>query len=187
VLPPTIALMRRFHFASARWFRLPMKAVVIAVAVFALLSVYPSLTGDVPAEQRRALAGLLVLFGFVALGVTFSALIDDGAIELAADVLHVRFESFVRIDVPLASIVAVRAIDPQPRWRYRFGLATDWEARLSCSHGGQLVELELAEPLRIRLWPRAVEVSKLWLGVREHGDFIAAIERELAQSVRRAA
>lgn len=187
VLSPTIALMRRFHFASARWFRLPMKTIVIAVAVFALLSVYPSLTGGVPAEQRRALAGMLVLFAFVALGVTFTALIDDGNIELGADTLHVRFESFVRIEVPLASIIAVRTIDPRPGWRYRFGLATDWKKRLSCSHGGQLVELELAQPQRIQLWPRAVQVRLLWLGVREHGEFIAAIERELAQSVQRAA
>ena len=44
--------MRRYHFASARWFRLPMKVTVLAVSVFALLSVYPSLTGGVAADQR---------------------------------------------------------------------------------------------------------------------------------------
>jgi hypothetical protein len=174
--------MRTFSFASARWFRLPMKVIVIAVAVFALASVWPALTGDVAAEQRKALAGLAVVAAFVTIGVTFSALIDDGGIELTGDLLQVRFESFVRIDVPVASIVAVRAIDPRPRWRYRFGLATDWQERLSCSHGGKMVEIELADAIPLKLWPRTVHIRRLWLGVREHSAFIDAIEGAFART-----
>ena len=73
--------------------------------------------------------------------------------------------------------VAVRYVDPRPAWRYRFGLSTNFEDRIACSHGGRLVEVELARAWRTRLWPRDIGVRRFWLGVREHEEFVAALER----------
>jgi hypothetical protein len=179
--------MRRYHFVSARWFRLPMKVTVIAVSVFALLSLYPSLINGDAGEQRKALLGLLVLLGFVGLGVTFTVLIDDGHVEIGPESLHIRFESFIHFEVPLAAIVAARRIDPRPRWRYRFGLSTDWRDRIACSHGGGLVEIELAHQHEIKLWPRVVPMRRLWLGVREQEAFLESIQRLLQREGAKAA
>jgi hypothetical protein len=71
----------------------------------------------------------------------------------------------------------VRSIDPRPHWRYRFGLSTNYTDRVACSHGGPLVEIELARPLAVRLWPRHLAVQRVWLGVREHTAFLDALNR----------
>lgn len=176
---------QRFRFASVRWFRLPLKVVLIATAVFALMSIMPSLTDGTGPEQRRALIGLLAVIGFVSLGAALSAGLADSIIEIDDAALAVRFESFMHITVPLAAIAAVRAVDPQPRWRYRFGLSTDWRERISCSHGASMVELELSEPVNVKLWPRAVAMHRLWLGVEERDAFIDALQVRIAALGRR--
>jgi hypothetical protein len=77
----------------------------------------------------------------------------------------------------VSDIIVVRLVNPRPAWRFRFGLSTDFEGRICCSHGGQLVEIELARRWRTRLWPRHIGVSRFWLGVTDYGAFIEALRR----------
>jgi hypothetical protein len=79
--------------------------------------------------------------------------------------------------VPVDDIIAVRAIDPRPHWRYRFGLSTNFLDRIACSHGGPLIEIELAHAWRTRLWPRHIEVRRFWLATRDHDRFVLALQR----------
>jgi hypothetical protein len=177
-------MQRRFRFADAFWFRVPLKALVLCVAVFAFLSLYPALTGGTRQEHERALFGLTVLGGFMIAAAAFTVAINDSHVEIDDDFLYVRFEAFFSATIPIADIVAVRAIDPRPRWRYRFGLSTNVTDRVACSHGGPMVEIELARPQMTRLWPRVLRVSRFWLAVREHDAFAAELRR-LAHRSRR--
>ena len=172
----------RFHFADAFWFRVPLKALVLGVAVFAFLSLYPALTGGSAQDHERALFGLTVLAGFMVSATVFTVAINDSHVEFDDEFLHVRFEAFFSATIPLADIVGVRVIDPRPRWRYRFGLATNFEDRISCSHGGTLVEIELSRPQMTRLWPRTLPVTRFWIAVREHEAFAAEMRLVAARS-----
>jgi hypothetical protein len=156
-----------------------MRVLVVAVAAFALVSVYPTLIGDVPGHRLNALFGMAFVLCFVVLGTVFAALIDESAVDLDDEALSIQFESFFHLVVPLNDIAAIRAIDPQPRWRYRLGLSTDWQERISCSHGGHFVEIELNARVSVRLWPRAVRVKRLWLGLVERDAFITDITARL--------
>lgn len=167
----------RFHFADAFWFRVPLKALVLGVAVFAFLSLYPALTRGSAQEHERALFGLTVLGGFMVAAAVFTVAINDSHVEFDEAFLHVRFEAFFSATIPLADIISVRVIDPRPRWRYRFGLATNFEDRISCSHGGTMVEIELSRPQMTRLWPRVLPVTHFWIAVREHQAFAAELLR----------
>jgi hypothetical protein len=176
---------RRFLFADAFWFRLPLRVLIISVAVFALVSLYPAFVNGTSQDHERAIMGLMVVAGFVVTGTVFSVAINDGYVELDADRLYIRFEAFFTAEIPIADIVAVRRIDPQPRWRYRFGLGTNFEDRISCSHGGSLVELELARAWRTRVWPRHIAARRFWLAVGDLDGFIAEVERAIAPAQRR--
>ena len=182
---PVSSMETRFHFADAFWFRVPLKALVLGVAVFAFLSLYPALTGGSARDHERALFGLTVLAGFMVSATVFAVAINDSHVEFADQVLHVRFEAFFTATIPLADIVNVRVIDPQPRWRYRFGLATNFEDRISCSHGGTIVEIELSRPQMTRLWPRVLPVTRFWIAVREHEAFAAELRRVAAPVIDR--
>jgi len=166
-------MTRRFHFADAFWFRVPLRAVVVAMAVFALLSLWPAILQGSPDDRQRAVFGLVVAGGFVVMASIFAVAVDDGHVEVDGETLRIRFEAFFHARVPLADVVAVRAIDPQPRWRYRFGLSTDFVERIACSHGGPLVEIELARACETKLWPRRIRARRFWLGLREHDEFLA--------------
>lgn len=166
----------RFTFADAFWFRLPLRALMVATSAFALVMLYPALSEGTAQEAERALFGLAIVIWFVVTGAVFAAAINDGYVEIEGETLSVRFESFFRARFPLADIVAVREVDPRPRWRYRFGLSTNFTDRVSCSHGGRFVEVELARPHRVRLWPRDVDVRRLWLAVREHDRLLAELQ-----------
>ncbi len=150
---------------------------MLAVAVFALVSLYPALAGGTREEHERALFGLTVLAGFMIAAAVFAVAINDSHVEIDDEYLHVRFEAFFAASIRLADIIAVRVIEPKPGWRYRFGLSTNLEDRIACSHGGQFVEIELAEPHLIRLWPRSLPVTRLWLAVREHDAFLEELHR----------
>jgi hypothetical protein len=167
----------RFSFADAFWFRVPLKVLVLSVAVFAFLSLYPALTGGSAKDHERALFGLTVLGGFMLAATVFTVAINDSHVAIDAGHLRVRFEAFFSVDIPLAEIVAVRTVDPRPHWRYRFGLATNFTDRISCSHGGSFVEVELAQPQMTRLWPRVLPVTRFWIAVREHDEFLAALRQ----------
>jgi hypothetical protein len=168
---------RRFPFKTANWFRVPLKALVIAVFVFAALSLYPGLTNGATSDHERAIFGLTVLGGFVISAVVLWVAMDDSYVELDAGTLYVRFEAFFNIEIPVTNIARAHAIDPHPRWRYRFGLSTNFEDRIACSHGGQLIELELSEPAPSRLWPRHIAVRRLWLALPEHEAFLDELRR----------
>jgi hypothetical protein len=167
--------MQRFHFAHATWFSLPLKVLVVAMTVFALVSLYPSLASGIPEERDRALFGLVMAMGFAAMASLVIVAVNDSYVELRGDTMFVRFEGFFSFEAPLADVVAVAAVDPRPRWRYRFGLGTDFVERLSCSHGGPIVEVALARPQPARIWPRTLRVRRIWLGVREHDAFVRAL------------
>ena len=62
-----------------------------------------------------------------------------------------------------------------PRWRYRFGLSTDWRERVSCSHGGPMLCIELADARPLKLWPRSVQMRTLWLGVPDRDALIGEL------------
>lgn len=166
---------KRFHFADAFWFRVPLKVLVLSVAAFAFLSLYPALSGGTAGEHERALFGLTVLGGFIVAATVFAVAINDSHAAIDTQYLHVRFEAFFRASIPLADIVEIRRIDPRPPWRYRFGLATNFTDRISCSHGGTFVEIELAHPQMTRLWPRVLPVTRFWIAVREHDEFLATL------------
>lgn len=167
---------QRFDFADAFWFRVPLRALVVSVAVFAFLSLYPALTSGTTSEHERALFGLTVLGGFIVAATVVSVAISDSHVVIHDEHLHVRFEAFFSARIPLEDIVAARQVDPQPRWRYRFGLATNFTDRISCSHGGTLVEIELARPQMTRLWPRVLPVTRFWIAVREHEELLATLQ-----------
>lgn len=167
----------RFHFADAYWFRVPLKVLVLMVTVFGLLSVYPALSEGTARDYNRAIFGLIVMLSFVATATTVAVGISDSYVELDAESLYIRFETFFSADVPVADIIAVRPIAPRPAWRFRFGLSTNFDDRICCSHGGQLVEVELARRWRTRVWPRRIGVSRFWLGVREQDAFIDELRR----------
>ena len=168
---------RRFPFKTADWFRLPLKALVIAVFVFAALSLYPGLTNGGAGDHERAIFGLTVLGGFVISAVVLWVAMDDSYVEVDAETLYVRFEAFFNLQIPIANIAGVETIDPHPHWRYRFGLSTNFEDRIACSHGGQLIELELATPVPARLWPRHIAIRRLWLAVSDHDAFFDELRR----------
>ncbi len=170
-------MSRRFQFADAFWFRVPLKALVLTVAVFAFVSLYPALADGSANDQQRALFGLAVVLFFIGMAAVFVVAINDSFIELNTDALYIRFESFFQAEVPTADIVRVSYVDPQPRWRYRFGLSTNFDDRIACSHGGQFVQIELARPWLTRLWPREIGVTTFWLAVREHEALIDDLRR----------
>jgi hypothetical protein len=111
----------------------------------------------------------------------FTVAINDSHVEIDDEFVHVRFEAFFTARVALANIVGVRVVDPRPRWRYRFGLATNFEDRISCSHGGTMIEIELAHPQMTRLWPRMLPVTRFWVAVREHEAFATELQRSVAR------
>jgi len=168
-------MTRRFHFADAFWFRVPLKALVLVVAVFAFVTLYPALREGTSAEQQRAVFGLAVVLFFIGMGTVFAVAINDSFVEIDGGTLYVRFESFFQAEVATADIVRVSYVDPQPAWRYRFGLSTNFEDRIACSHGGRFVQIELRDPWRTRLWPREIGVTTFWLAVREHEALIDAL------------
>lgn len=168
---------KRYQFADAFWFRRPLKALVIVVVVFAALSLYPALINGSNQDHERALFGLTVLAGFVVSAVLIWVAMDDSYIELDRERLYVRFEAFFNTEIDVANIVRVAPVDPRPRWRYRFGLSTNFEDRIACSHGGRFVEIELAKPSPTRLWPRHIAVRRLWVAVREYDAFLADLRR----------
>jgi hypothetical protein len=168
---------KRFYFADAFWFRVPLKALVLGVAVFAFLSLYPALTSGSVKDHERALFGLTVLGGFMVAATVFTVAINDSHVAVDGNYLHVRFEAFFNARIPLADIVGVRVVDPRPHWRYRFGLATNFSDRISCSHGGPFVEIELSRPQMTRLWPRVLPVTRFWIAVRDHDDFLATVRQ----------
>ena len=172
---------KRFYFADAFWFRVPLKALVLAVAVFAFLSLYPALTNGSASDHEHALFGLTVLGGFMLAAAMFTVAIDDSHVEIGDEFVHVRFEAFFSARIALADIIGVRSVDPRPRWRYRFGLATNFDDRISCSHGGAMVEIVLARPQMTRLWPRVLPVTRFWVAVREHEAFAAELRRAVAR------
>lgn len=171
---------QRFHFADAFWFRVPLKTVVVGLTVFAILSLYPALLHGTMEDRQRAIFGLMVVGAFVVMASVFTVAINDGHVTLDEDELHIRFEAFFNARVPLADVAAVREIDPRPRWRYRFGLSTDFGDRIGCSHGGKFVEIELSRPCATYLWPRRVAVRRFWIAVREHETLLATLRREIA-------
>ncbi len=174
--------MRRFHFADAFWFRVPAKIVVITVMAFALVTIWPALTEGTPDERQRALFGFATVIFFVAVATTFAVAINDSYVEVDDRMLLVRFEAFFTAEVPLADIVAVREIDPRPRWRFRFGLSTDFRERVCCSHGGRLIEVELRNAWRTRIWPRQIAVRRFWFAIREHHAFLEALRVHVADT-----
>ena len=173
---------RTFDFADAWWFRGTLRLVVLAVSVFALLSLSPALLDPSSPDHGRALFGIAVLSFFVVGAVLFMVSINDSYVVIDdADVI-VRFEGFFNAAFPVEHIVAVTPIDPRPRWRYRWGLATNFRDRISCSHGGKLVEIALAHPVEIKLWPRTLHVTRFWLAVRDHRAFTTALHRAVEGS-----
>jgi hypothetical protein len=171
-----------FHFADAFWFRVPLKVLVLTVTVFACLSLYPAFVEGGAGERERALFGVAVVLGFAGMAAIFAVAINDSYVELNADALYIRFESFFEAEIPARDIVRVSYIDPRPAWRYRFGLSTNFDDRISCSHGGRFVEIELARPWRTRLWPRQVLATRFWLAVREHEALIDGLRRVAPQA-----
>ena len=162
-------MREHFEFRNAIWFRAPLRFVVLAVSVFALMSLYPALRDVANPDHGRAIVGMLVLGAFVLAAAVFLVSMNDGYVEIDELSVTVRFESFFNVRFPLADIVRVQPIDPHPRWRYRWGLSTNFRDRVACSHGGRLVEIELARPCTVRLWPRTLEVPRLWRAVRDAG------------------
>ena len=169
-------MTQRFEFADAWWFRVPLRIVVVSVTVFTLLSLEPALVDGHNPDHLRALAGVCILAAFLVGAAVFTASLGESYIEIRDEVVSVRFESFFGVEFPLRDIVRVQEIDPRPRWRYQWGLATNFHDRVSCSHGGQLVEVELASPCVVKLWPRTLEVSRFWLAARDYRGLIGALE-----------
>lgn len=175
-----------FEFHNAWWFRRPLRIVTVLVSAFALVALHRALLDASDPDHNRAFAGLAVIVAFLLLSVWFSASINDGLVEIADGRLHVRFESYFNANFPLGDIAAVRRIDPQPKWRYSMGLSTDWKERISCSHGGDMVEIEFAHPHELRIWPRTIWVRRLWLAVTDADAFIAALSPSQSAQTRAA-
>lgn len=175
--------VERFGFADAWWFSGPLRALTIVVIVFTLLSLTPALTDGTNPDHVRAIVGIGVLALFVLGAAIFVVSVADSYVEVDDDAISVRFESFFRVRIPLADVGAVRVMEAHPRWRFRWGLATNFRDRISCSHGGRLVEIEMATPLAVRLWPRTLMVERFWLGVPEHAGLVRAIEGRMAAHV----
>jgi hypothetical protein len=170
-------MTQRFHFADAYWFRLPLRAIVIGLAVFALMWLYPAFDAKSIAEQGRFAFALGTLVSFIGIASVFIVSINDSYLDIGDDAIEITFESFFHARIPLDAIVSVDLITPRPRWRYRFGLSTNREDRIACSHGGQLIEIVMARPQPTKLWPRKIAVRRFWLGVRERDEFLAALRR----------
>lgn len=166
-------MTRRFTFADAFWFRLPLRALMVATAAFGLIWLYPALESGARQDFERALFGLIVVAWFLITGAVFAAAINDGYVEVDDRTVYVRFEAFFTAEFPVADIVRVTEIDPRPRWRYRFGLSTNFRDRIACSHGGRIVEIELANAWPTRLWPRNIPVRRFWIAVNEPDDLLA--------------
>ncbi len=175
----------RFHFADAYWFRVPLKTVVIALSVFAILSLYPALGNGSSQDQQRAIFGFTVLAAFIVMASIFAVAINDSHVAIEGADMHIHFEAFFNTRFPLSDIVRVAEIDARPRWRYRFGLSTNFEDRVACSHGGRLIEIELARPCVTRLWPRRIAVRQYWLAVVEHDEFLATLRQRVPQAFER--
>ena len=172
-------MQRRFDFATAFWFRVPLKVLVLCVTVFALLSLVPALLEGSANDVQRAIFGFTIVAMFVGLASTFAVAINDSYVEIDDETLYVRFEAFFGMEVPLADVVSARFIDPRPRWRYRFGLSTNFVDRIACSHGGRFVEVTLARPWRTRLWPRQIEVTRVWLAVNDAAGLLSTLEQRI--------
>jgi hypothetical protein len=150
--------------------------VVLGVTVFTLISLEPALVDRGSPDHLRALFGIAVL-GFFMLGtVVYMVSLGDSYVEINGGTVTVRFEAFFHVEFPIMDVVHVTTIDPKPHWRYRWGLATNFHNRVSCSHGGQLVELELARPCVVKLWPRTLQVTHFWLATKDYRRLIAALE-----------
>jgi hypothetical protein len=167
----------RFHFEDAFWFRLPLKTVVVTLAVFAILSLYPAVGHGTSQDQQRAIFGFTVLSAFIVTASVFAVAINDSHLSIEDGEVQIHFEAFFNVRFPIADIGAVGEIDPRPGWRYRFGLSTNFEDRIGCSHGGRFVEIELVRPCVTRLWPRTIAVRRFWVAVREHDELLATLER----------
>jgi len=167
--------MRRFDFATAFWFRVPLKVLVLCVTVFAFLSLVPALMNGDPDDVKRAIFGFTIVAMFAAIASTFAVAINDSFVEVDGQSVYVRFEAFFSMEFPLSDVASVRLIDPRPRWRYRFGLSTNFTDRISCSHGGRMVEITLARPWRTRLWPRYINVTRVWIAVTDADALFAAL------------
>ena len=176
---------KQFRFADAMWFRLPLKVLVISISVFGLVSLYPALVNGASADHDRALLGLTVLSAFVVTATVFTVAINDSYVEIDREAVSVRFESFFSAQLPIRDIVRVTLIDPRPRVRYRLGLTTNSRDRISCSHGGALIEIELRRARPMQLWPRQILVTRFWLAVREHDAFIAALRERVPDAFER--
>ncbi|MEX2227294.1 MAG: hypothetical protein WEB52_12685 [Dehalococcoidia bacterium] len=174
--------MRRFDFATAFWFRVPLKVLVLCVTVFAFLSLVPALMDGDADDVQRAIFGFTVVAMFAAIASTFAVAINDSFVEIEGEVVYVRFEAFFNMEFPLNDVVSARLIDPRPRWRYRFGLSTNFADRISCSHGGRLIEVTLARPWRTRLWPRYIDVTRVWLAVTDPDALLSTLRGRSAQS-----
>ncbi len=170
----------RFHFADAFWFRFALRIIVISLTVFAILSLYPALGHGTSQDHERAVFGFTVLAAFIVTAAVFTVAVNDGHVTIERGEVQIHFEAFFDARFPLADIAAVREIDPRPRWRYRFGLSTDFEDRIGCSHGGRLIEIELTRACGVRLWLRTMQVRRFWLAVSEHDELLALLRRELA-------
>ena len=173
-------MLHQFHFADAFWFRVPLRTIVVALAVFAILSLYPAVGNGTSQDQQRAIFGFTILAAFIVTASVFNVAMDDSHVTIDAGEVHIHFEAFFDARFQLADVIGAREIDPRPRWRYRFGLSTNFEDRIACSHGGKLIEIELERPCPTRLWPRTIRVRRFWVAVREHDELLAALRRELA-------
>jgi hypothetical protein len=171
---------REFQFADAFWFRVPVKVVVITITAFALVTIWPALVDGTGEERGRAVFALALITFFVAVATTFAVAINESYVQLDDRSLHVRFEAFFSATFPLADISAVREIDPRPRWRFRFGLSTDFRERICCSHGGRIVEIELRRPWQTRIWPRHIGVRRVWLAVKQHDALIDELRMRIS-------
>lgn len=167
--------VRRFHFADALWFRIPLKLLVIGLTVFALFCLYPALGDQSVVNHARLAFAFATMACFIAMASIFMVAINESHVDLSGHCIDVTFESFFHARIPLADIVSVEMIDPRPRWRYRFGLSTNFRDRVTCSHGGKLIEIVLSEPQETHLWPRQLAVSRFWLAVCEPDEFIDAL------------
>jgi hypothetical protein len=187
VVDGTEAGVRRFEFAEAWWFSRPLRALTIGVIVLTLLSLTPALTDGSNPDHVRAILGIGVLSLFVAGAASFVVSVGDSHVEIHDDTIDVRFESFFRVRIPVAQVGAVRVRPTQSRWRLRWGLATNFRDRISCSHGGTMVEIEMAEPLEVRLWPRTLQVRRFWVAVKDHDGLVSVLNDRLADRGQRAA
>ncbi len=169
-------MTERYHFSDAIWFRAPLKTLIVALTAFAIFTLYPAL-GGTASDIERALFGFAVLAFFVVLASVFAVTVDDSYADLDGDELRIRFESFFNATIPVADIVRMAPIDPRPHWRYGIGLSTNFRERVCCSHGGRLIEIELAKPVPVKLWPRKLEIQRFWLGVREYEAFLVHMRR----------